>query len=176
MPGSKKKRTTSMGNAAHWEPTSPVLPDQQEFHQHLRALAQKAVKQVIELVMQEELEALLQASWGECTPKRRGYRNGSYTRDLITATGKNEDVIVPRDREGAFQTQTFERYSRFEPHIADGLTQMFVSGTSTYKVGEVAQTLLGVAPSASTISRLNQTLTEQSEAWRERPLQKHYWS
>jgi putative transposase len=41
-------------------------------------------------------------------------------------------------------------------------------------VGEVVQTLLGVAPSASTISRLNQTLTQQFEAWRERPLQEHW--
>ena len=68
----------------------------------------------------------------------------------------------------------FERYSRYEPHIAEGLTQMFVAGTSTQKVGEVAQTLMGVAPSASTISRLNQTLTQQFEAWRERPLQEHW--
>jgi len=48
---------------------------------------------------------------------------------------------------------------------------MFVAGTSTHKVGEVAQTLLGVAPSASAISRLNQTLTQQFETWRERSLQ-----
>ncbi len=41
-------------------------------------------------------------------------------------------------------------------------------------MGEVAQTLLGVAPSASTISRLTQTLTQQFEAWRERPLQEHW--
>src|SRR5713226_8180125 len=78
------------------------------------------------------------------------------------------------DREGQFHTQTFERYSRYEPHIAEGLTQMFVAGTSTHKVGEVAQTLLGVAPSASTISRLNQTLAHQFESWRERPLQQHW--
>jgi len=78
------------------------------------------------------------------------------------------------DREGQFHTQTFERYSRYEPHIAEGLTQMFVAGVSTHKVGEVAQTLMGVAPSASTISRLNQTLTQQFDAWRERPLQEHW--
>ncbi len=59
-------------------------------------------------------------------------------------------------------------------HIAEGLTQMFVAGTSTHKVGEVAQTLLGVAPSANTISRLNQSLTQQFEAWRQRPLQTHW--
>jgi transposase-like protein len=150
------------------------VPNQQEFHQHLRALAQSAVKEVIELVMIEELDALIGAAWGECSPKRKGYRNGSYTRDLITSTGKIEDVKVPRDREGQFHTQTFERYKRFEPHIAEGLTQMFVSGTSTQKVGDVAQKLLGVAPSASTISRLNQTLTHQFDAWRERQLQEHW--
>ena len=38
-------------------------------------------------------------------------------------------------------------------------------------MGEVAQTLLGVTPSASAISRLNQTLTQQFETWRERSLQ-----
>jgi len=38
----------------------------------------------------------------------------------------------------------------------------------------VAENLLGVAPSASTVSRLNQTLTEQYEVWRERSLQAHY--
>ena len=68
---------------------------------------------------------------------------------LQTATGRLEDLNVPRDREGQFHTQVFDRYSRFEPHIAEGPTQMFVAGTSTHKVGEMAQTLLGVAPSGS---------------------------
>jgi putative transposase len=40
-------------------------------------------------------------------------------------------------------------------------------------VGEVAQPLTGVAPSASAVSRLNRTLTEQYEAWRERRLLPH---
>jgi putative transposase len=48
----------------------------------------------------------------------KGYRNGHYRRDLATSTGRIEDVKVPRDREGQFHTQVFERYSRYEPHIA----------------------------------------------------------
>src|SRR5690348_2198237 len=51
---------------------------------------------------------------------------------------------------------------------------MFVAGTSTHKVGEVAQTLLGVAPSASTISRLNQSLSQQFDTWREQRLQEQW--
>ena len=171
---SQKKRTTSTSNPSTPEPSSPVLPPPQEFHQHLRTLAQSAVRIVIETVMREELDQFIGAAWGECSPKRKGYRNGHYTRDLVTSTGRLEDINVPRDREGQFHTQAFDRYSRYEPHIAEGLTQMFVAGTSTHKVGEVAQTLMGVAPSASTISRLNQTLTQQFEAWRARPLQEHW--
>ncbi len=174
MPVAKKKRTTSTPNPSTPESSTPVLPPQQEFHQYLRTLAQSAVRVVIETVMREELDQFIGAAWGECSPKRKGYRNGHYTRDLVTSTGQLEDINVPRDREGQFHTQAFERYKRYEPHIAEGLTQMFVAGTSTHKVGEVAQTLLGVAPSASTISRLNQTLTEQFEAWRQRPLQTHW--
>jgi putative transposase len=172
----RKKRTTSQRETAGGETSAsgPLLPEQQEFHQHLRALAQSAVRTVLELVMREELDAFIGAAWGECSPTRKGYRNGSYTRDLATSTGRLEEIKVPRDREGQFHTQAFERYSRYEPHIAEGLTQMFVAGMSTHKVGEVAQTLMGVAPSASTISRLNQTLMQQFEAWRERTLSEHW--
>lgn len=171
---SQKKRITPEPDASSLDPSTPELPSQQQFHQYLRTLAQSAVRTVLEAVMREELDAFIGAAWGECSPKRKGYRNGSYTRDLVTSTGRLEEIKVPRDREGQFHTQAFERYSRYEPHIAEGFTQMFVSGTSTHKIGEVAQTLLGVAPSASTISRLNQTLTQQFEAWRQRPLQEHW--
>jgi transposase-like protein len=174
MPASKKKRTTPESVLSTSESSSLLLPEQQEFHQHLRALTQSAVRTVIELVMREELDAFIGAAWGECSPKRKGYRNGTYTRDLATATGRLEEIKVPRDREGQFHTQAFERYSRDEPYIADGLMQMFVAGVSTHKVGEVAQALMGVAPSASAISRLNQSLTQQYETWRERPLQGHW--
>ncbi len=174
MPVPKKKRTTSTPEPSTSDPSSPVLPEQQVFHHYLRMLAQSAVRVVIETVMREELDQFIGAAWGECSPKRKGYRNGHYTRDLVTSTGRLEEINVPRDRAGQFHTQAFERYSRYEPHIAQGLTQMFVAGTSTHKVGEVAQTLLGVAPSASTISRLNQTLTQQFDTWRQRPLQEHW--
>jgi putative transposase len=173
MPASKEKRITAENVLSTSEASCP-LPEQQEFHQHLRALAQSAVRTVLELVMREELDAFIGAAWGECSPKRRGYRNGTYSRDLATATGRLEDLKVPRDREGQFHSQAFERYQRYEPHIAEGLTQMFVAGVSTHKVGEVAQTLLGVAPSASTISRLNQSLSQQFDTWRQRKLPEHW--
>jgi putative transposase len=169
-----KKRTTSTSEAAKVESSDHTMPDEQEFRQRMRNLAVSAMRVVIEEVMREELEQCLGAAWGECTLERKGYRNGTYTRDLATSSGPIKDLEVPRDREGNFHTQVFDRYSRYEPQVAEGLTEMFVAGVSTQKVGEVAQTLMGVAPSASAVSRLNQSLIEQFEAWRERPLLTHY--
>src|SRR6266516_2275911 len=169
-----KKRTTSTSKATKVESSDHNMPDEQEFRQRMRNLAVSAMRVLIEEVMREELEMCLGAAWGECTPSRKGYRNGSYTRDLVTKPGRIEALSVPRDREGQFHTQVFERYGRYEPEVAEALTQMFVSGTSTHKVGKVAEKLMGVTPSASAVSRLNQTLTEQYEAWRDRPLLAHY--
>jgi putative transposase len=167
MPVSKK-RTTSTPEAVKVESSDHKMPDEQEFRQRRRNLAVSAMRVLIEAVMREELEKCVGAEWGECTPERKGYRNGSYPRDLVTSTGHIEDLSVPRDREGQFQTQVFERYGRYEPEVAEALTEMFVSGTSTHQVGKVTAKLMGGAPSASAVSRLNQTLTEQYEAWRER--------
>ena len=170
MPIPKKKRITAENVLSTSDPSSTLLPEQQAFHQHLRALAQSAVRTVLELVMREELDAFIGAAWGECSPKRKGYRNGTYTRDLATATGRLEDLRVPRDREGQFHTTSaMNRISRDQPDA-----DVRGWGEHATSVGEVAQTLMGVAPSASTISRLNQTLTQQFEAWRERCLQEHW--
>ena len=120
MPVSKHQPTTSSQQGSTAESSLAVALDQQEFRQHLRRLAVSAVQVLLEQVMREELEECLGASWGECTPTRRGYRNGSYTRDLVTPTGRIEDLKVPRDRAGAFHTQVFERYARYEPEVAVG--------------------------------------------------------
>jgi hypothetical protein len=55
-----------------------------------------------------------------------------------------------------------------------GPKKRITSTSEAVKVGQVAEKLMGVAPSASAVSSLNQTLTEQYSMWRERPLLAHY--
>lgn len=56
MPVAKNKRITAQTPLSKSEPSSHPLPEQQEFQQHLRAMAQRAVGIVIETVMGEELD------------------------------------------------------------------------------------------------------------------------
>jgi putative transposase len=173
MPVGKKKSITTEAVASNSVPLAseaPPLPSQREFHQHLRTEARSVMRGFLQSVMREELDAFIGCQWGEHSPERQGYRNGFYTRDLGTTTGPIEQLKVPRDREGQFHTQVFESYHRYEPQVEEGLSEMFVAGVSTAKVGEVAQTLIGVAPSKSAVSRLNADLSKQFEEWRQRKL------
>ena len=131
MPVHKKKHTTtSKGNEATSNVASSEQLGPENFHQYLRAEIRDATRTVMEEIMCEELSQFLGAAWGESTAQRKGYRNGFYTRDLMTSTGPIADLNVPRDRAGQFHTQAFEHYARYEPQIAEGLTQMFVAGGS----------------------------------------------
>ncbi len=169
MPVGKTRSNTGEQASSNPSPANP-LPTQQEFHQRLRQEALGVMRQFLEKVMREELEALLGCQWGEHTPTRRGQRNGFYERDLGTSNGQLKGLKVPRDRQGQYQTQVFDQYRRYQPQIEEGLTEMFVAGVSTAKVGAVAQTLMGVAPSKSAVSRLNADLSQQFEEWRNRTL------
>jgi putative transposase len=59
--------------------------------------------------------------------------------------------------------------------MAEGLTHMVVAGTSTrHPWAKWPKPCWESLEVASTISRLNQSLTQQFEAWRQRPLQPHW--
>jgi putative transposase len=64
MPVSKNKPTTLSPEGSTSPSASNVMPEQEEFRQHLRRLAVSAVQVLIEQVMREELEQCIGASWG----------------------------------------------------------------------------------------------------------------
>ena len=124
-------------------------------------------------ILQAEMTEHLGAEPEEHTDDRRGYRNGSYERQLTTRVGTIE-LEVPRDREGTFQTALFQRYQRSEKALVLTLVQMVVQGVSTRRVKDITTELCGREFSKSTVSRLAEDLDEQVQAWAERPLKQEY--
>jgi len=87
MPANKKKNTTPQIKGATSNGVPPThQPQLENFHQYLRTEIRHATRMVMEEIMCEELSSFLGAKWGESTPERKGYRNGFYTRDLMTDT------------------------------------------------------------------------------------------
>ena len=59
------------------------------------------LEKVMNEVFQAEMTEHLGAEPGEQTDEHRGYRNGSYERELTTRVG-SLTLEVPRDRDGTF--------------------------------------------------------------------------
>jgi len=81
--------------------------------------------------MREELDALIGVAGERAALIARDIAMVSPGASLLTISGRIEDLQVPRDREGQFHTQVFDRYRRYEPAVAQGLTEMFVAGVIT---------------------------------------------
>ena len=156
-------RKQNSAKKADWK---EMLAEQPDF---LRPLVQELVQQALEAEMDETVGA----AKSERTGTRVGYRSGYYGRTLITRVGKLE-LRVPQDRQGRFRTEIFERYQRSEKALVSALSEMYVQGVSTRKVKAITEELCGHEFSASTISRMNQSLDKELEKFAKRRLEEPY--
>jgi putative transposase len=131
------------------------------------------IREVVQQVLEAEMDEAVGAEKGERTANRQGYRSGYYGRTLVTRVGKLE-LRVPQDRQGRFRTEIFERYQRSEKALVGALTEMYVQGVSTRKVKAVTEELCGHEFSASTVSRMNQSLDKELEKFASRKLDDAY--
>jgi putative transposase len=128
-----------------------------------------AVETLVQAALEAEMSEAIGAAKGERTAARLSYRSGYYGRSLVTRVGTLE-LRVPQDRAGRFSTELFERYQRSEKALVGALAEMYVQGVSTRKVKAVTEALCGHEFSASSISRINQTLDASLRAFAERRL------
>jgi putative transposase len=149
-----------------------ILPDWQEAvgsEDFLRGVVERVVQQVLEA----EMTSFLGADTYERNGERRGWRNGYKPRTLKTRVGPLE-LMVPKDRDGQFQTELFERYQRSEKALVLAMLQMYVEGVSTRKVRAITEALCGLEVSKSQVSALTSKLDAELAEWRERPLTEEY--
>jgi putative transposase len=131
----------------------------------------QGVKAVLEEVLQEGMAEHLETGYRELSSTRRGERNGHYTRNLVTPAGKIEHLEVPRDREGEFVTEVFERYKRMTGDVEEAILQMYLSGISVRKIAGVTDALSKVRIDKDAVSGIASPLQEQQKEWRERSLE-----
>ena len=122
--------TTSKRKSAIVELKALLEDDEDRLRVLLRELLQELPEQ--------ELTKALAAAPCEPTPDRVGYRAGHYPRSLVTRVGKLE-LRVPRDREGRFSTELFERYQRSEQALVGVLAEMYIQGVSARKVKAITE-------------------------------------
>ena len=134
------------------------VKDEEEWWDEIKPRTLAAVKHLLEDAMESELIDQLLAARYRRTEVRRGYRNGYRYRGLLTELGPIEQIRIPRDRDGRYQTKVIPRYERRQRRVNQMVRQMFLSGVSTRRVREVIEPLLGEGISAQTVSRIRPRL------------------
>ncbi|MFX0560989.1 IS256 family transposase [Tepidibacillus infernus] len=128
------------------------------------------IKEKIELIMKEEINNFLKVE----RPDLEDSKNGYYHRSLDTRYGRIENLTVPRDRMGEFQTQVFEPYQRRDGWLEDAIIKMYQSGMSTREIGKFIEKILGSSYSPTTVSNITNIVLEDIEQWQKRTLNKRY--
>ena len=154
--------------AQRWREIKPTL------REDLIPWTRNLLRHLLETCLDEEMECYLRAARHERTADRRDHRNGVYPRDLTTELGLLRGLQVPRARRTGFQPQVFARYQRRQPGVNQLLQRAFISGVSTRQVGPLTALLLEEAVSASTVSRVTQSLDAEVRRFQGRPLEDRY--
>ena len=108
------------------------------------------------------------------TVRRRGYRNGSYVRDLLTSYGWIEGLRVPRVRDGGIESEVLERYRRRQRALDRVLLEAFLLGHSTRKSIRWFRRLFGAEISAQAVSNIVKELDGEVEQYHRRWLGDDY--
>jgi len=145
-----------------------------DFWGDLKRQTQGLVKQLLEGTLETDMVKYAGAGWHERTGKRKAYRNGYYTRDLLTEIGLIKDILVPRCRESGYRTRVFDRYERRQEKVNGTIREMFVAGVSTRRVGRVLGILLEGEVSAGTVSEIAKDLDKDVRSFHKRSLEDKY--
>jgi len=108
------------------------------------------------------------------SPKRRGYRNGSRGRGLLTRYGWIEDLRIPRVREGGMESEVLERYRRRQRVLDRVLLEGFLLGHSTRKSVRWFKGLFGAEISAQAVSNVVKELDQEVGQYHRRRLGDDY--
>jgi transposase-like protein len=133
----------------------------------------EGMRVMAQALMELEVTHHLGAERYERTGQRTGQRNGYRERPWDTRVGTLE-LQVPRVRDGSFFPALLEPRRRAEKALVAVIQEAYIQGVSTRRVDELVKALGMEGISKSQVSRLCQTLDQEVERFRTRPLLGHY--
>ena len=131
-----------------------------------REFQSRGLKWFLDSSLRDAVERKIGVRSYERSDGRRGYRNGSYLRTLVTPYGTVQ-VEVPRLREGTYEHGLWDANGLLTAEARELILETYLSGPSTRRVGKVLERVLGYEVSAGTVSAICQGMDG---------LVRRYWS
>jgi putative transposase len=146
-----------------------VSVDESKLKAHVDEVVRSSVEETLNALLDAEADRICRAQRYERSPERTDTRAGHYERQLETKAGE-VTLKVPKLRRLPFETAIIERYRRREASVEEALVEMYLAGVSVRRVEDITEALWGTRVSSGTVSRLNQRIYAQIEAWRTKPI------
>lgn len=154
--------------------TTPTAQRQEAFWSWIDQQVRQMIAATLETLLQVQQQTRLAANWNQRTSTRQGYRNGTYSRRLVTPYGPLA-IAVPRCRQGGVDCSAiFQPYQRRIGDVDRILRHAYLLGTSARATAELAEQVFGGSLSHQTVSQLLRWLDAQIRHWRAQPLENHY--
>lgn len=100
-------------------------------------------------------------------------RNGTSRKRVLTDVGP-VGLDVPRDRAGSFSPQIVAKHTRRVEGFGEAILSLYARGLTTGEIQAHLAEICDVDVSRDLISRATDKVTEELEAWRQRPLDRVY--
>ncbi len=142
-----------------------------------------AMKEMFKDVLQQVMECELDNKLGYEKSERvsengekevsKNYRNG-YSQKTIKSQLGEVQVKIPRDRNGEYEPQIIEKYSRNADGMEDKILSLYSCGMSQRDISEQIKSLYDVEISPELVSKISEKIMPEVTAWQNRPLESIY--
>lgn len=125
---------------------------------------------IAQRLMDDDVEGLCGAPYGERIPGRQNARNGYRDRRWETRTGA-VDLRIPKLRKGSYFPPFLEPRRTAEKALAAVIQEAYIQGVSTRSVDELVKAMGMTGISKSQVSRLVTEIDERVNAFLNRPIE-----
>jgi transposase-like protein len=129
-------------------------------------------KRGIEKILEGELDAHLGYDKHEKTTSPNA-RNGTSAKQIKTSFGAST-IQVPRDRDASFNPMLLPKRQNMVDGLENVIVSLYAKGMSVSDIEEQIREVYNFEVSTSTISRITETVVNDSIAWQNRPLEPVY--
>lgn len=138
-------------------------------------LQRQVLGRVLSKALEGEMEHHLGYPKGAIPPAgQTNRRNGSTTKRVRTSVGAVE-VEVPRDRHGTFEPKLVPKHKRSVEGFDQKVLALYARGMSIRDIQRTLEEIYGTEVSPELISRVTDSVAEELEQWRARPLERLYY-
>jgi transposase-like protein len=129
---------------------------------------------MFEAMLKGEMDNHLGYDSNDKGPKKDSNRRNGYGKKKLKTSKGEVEIDVPRDRDGTFEPVVVPKRQKDVSEIENKVLAMYARGMSQRDISSTIEDIYGFKVSHEMISDITDSILEELEEWKNRPLKKCY--